>query len=150
MRRYRCIRAGRATYPTAMLCRVLRVSRSGDYAWAHCGVSARAQADEDLAAQIAAELRARGLRCAHKRVVRLMRAAGLVGCQRRRRIRATVAAPARPSAPNLVAREFTASAPNRLWVGDITFVPTLSLPRAARSGNRARGRPAPPGGRPAG
>jgi len=118
---------------------VRRVGRAGDDAWARRGVSARARSDEVLAAQIAAAhersrtdgaprvhaaLRAQGVRCARKRVARLMRAAGLVGCQRRRRPRTTVADPTRSPAPNLVVRDCTAPAPNRLWSGDSTFVPT--------------------------
>ncbi len=114
--------------------------RSSYYAWARRGVSARAQADEQLAARIAAvharsrrtygaprvhaELRAAGMRCARKRVARLMRAAGLVGCHRRRRTRTTIAEPTHTPAPNLVARDFTASGPNRLWIGDITYLAT--------------------------
>ena len=140
MNHYRFIHAERATYPIIVLCRVLRVARSAYYAWARRGVSARAQADEVLATQIAAaharsrrtygaprihaELRAQGTRCARKRVARLMRAAGLVGCHRRRRTRTTVTEPTHVPAPNLVARDFTASAPDRLWLGDITYVPT--------------------------
>jgi len=53
-----------------------------------------------------------------------MRAAGLVGCHRRRRARTTVANPAHAPAPNLVARDFAATAPDRLWFGDITYVAT--------------------------
>ena len=140
MNRYRFIHAERANYPITLLCRVLRVARSAYYAWARRGVSARATADEELTAQIAAaharsrrtygaprvhaELRAGGVRCARKRVARLMRAAGLVGCHRRRRARTTVVDPAHVPAPNLVARDFAATAPDRLWLGDITYVPT--------------------------
>ncbi len=140
MSRYRFIRAERANYPVVILCRVLGVARSAYYAWARRGVSARATADEVLATQIAvvharsrrtygaprvhAELRAQGVRCARKSVARLMRAAGLVGCHRRRRARTTVADPAHTPAPNLVARDFTAPAPDRLWIGDITYVAT--------------------------
>jgi putative transposase len=69
-------------------------------------------------------LRAGGVRCARKRVARLMWAAGLVGCHRRRRVRTTVAEPTHTPAPNLVARDFTAPAADRLWIGDSTFVPT--------------------------
>ncbi len=54
MSRYRFIRAEKAAYPVAILCRVLGVARSGYYAWARRGVSARARADEELTAQIAA------------------------------------------------------------------------------------------------
>jgi transposase InsO family protein len=140
MSRYRFIHAERATYPIVVLCRVLGVARSAYYAWARRGVSARAQADEALATQIAvvharsrrtygaprvhAELRADGVRCARKRVARLMRAAGLAGCHRRHRTRTTVADPAHVPAPNLIARDFAAPAPDRLWIGDITYVPT--------------------------
>jgi len=140
MSHYRFIQEEKAAFPLATLCRVLQVGRSGYYAWARRGVSARATADAALTAQIGAvharsrrtygaprvhaELRAAGVRCARKRVARLMRAAGLVGCRRRRRVRTTVADPARTPAPNLVARNFTAPAADRLWIGDITFVPT--------------------------
>jgi len=137
---YRFIHAERACYPVTLLCRVLAVARSAYYTWTRRGVSARATADEALTAQIAAaharsrrtygaprihaELRTGGVRCARKRVARLMRAKGLVGCHRRRRTRTTVADPTRAPSPNLVARDFTAAAPDRLWIGDITFVPT--------------------------
>jgi len=140
MSRYRFIQAERATFPIATLCRVLQVARSGYYAWARRGASARAQANERLAERIAvaharsrrtygaprvhAELRAAGVCCGRKRVARLMRAAGLVGCHRRRRTRTTIADPARVPAPNLVARDFAAPTPNRLWLGDITYVAT--------------------------
>jgi transposase InsO family protein len=53
-----------------------------------------------------------------------MRAAGLVGCHRRRRTRTTAAEPTHTPAPNLVARDFRAQAPDRLWCGDITYVAT--------------------------
>jgi len=140
MSHYRFIHEEKAAYPVTLLCWVLRVARSAYYAWARRGVSARARADADLLARIAAaharsrrtygaprvhaELRAAGVRCARKRVARLMRAAGLVGCHRRRRTRTTVADPARSPAPDLVARDFTAAAPNRLWLGDITYIAT--------------------------
>jgi transposase InsO family protein len=138
--RYRFIHAERATYPVTVLCRALRVSRAGYYAWAGRGASARARADADLSVQIQethersrgtygvprvhAALRAAGTRTSRRRVGRLMRAAGLVGCCRRRRVRTTVADPAHAPAPNLVARDFTATAVDRLWLGDITYVPT--------------------------
>ena len=76
------------------------------------------------APRIHAALRARGTRCGRKRVARLMRAAGLVGCHRRRRARTTVADPAHTPAPNLVTRDFSAAERDRLWLGDITYVAT--------------------------
>ena len=140
MSRYRLIQAEQASYPVAVLCRVLGVARSGYYVWARSGTSARARADRDLTAQIArvhgqsrrtygaprihAALRASGIRCGSRRVARLMRAAGIVGCHRRRRARTTVADPGAAPAPNLVARDFAAPTADRLWIGDITYVAT--------------------------
>jgi putative transposase len=137
--RDRSSRAERAAYPIAVLCRTPRVSRAGHYARAGRGAAARARAAERLAARIAtiharrrrtygaprahAELRAEGGRCARKRVARLMRAAGLVGCHRRR-ARTTVADPAHTPAPNLIARDFAAAGPSRLRLGAITYPPT--------------------------
>ncbi|KQY76455.1 integrase [Microbacterium sp. Root1433D1] len=54
----------------------------------------------------------------------LMRAAGIEGATRSKRVRTTRADPAAARHPDLVKREFTATAPNRLWVTDLTFVPT--------------------------
>ena len=140
MSRYRFIHAERANYAVTILCRVLRVSQSGYYAWARRGVSARATADKALTDQITlvharsrrtygaprvhAALRAGGVRCGTRRVARLLRAAGLVGGHRRRRARTTIADPTHAPAPNRVARDFAAAGPNRLWIGDITYVPT--------------------------
>ncbi len=140
MSRYGFIQREKAIYPIATMCRVLGVARAGYYAWTCRGVSARAQRDQLLATQIAAayarsratygaprvhaERRAGGTRCARKRVARLMRAAGLVGRHRRRRSGTTVAEPTHTPAPNLVARDFAAPGPNRLWIGDITYLPT--------------------------
>jgi len=140
MSHYWFIQEEKAAYPIVLLCRVLGVARSAYYAWARREVSAHARADERLGAQIAAahersrgtygaprihaELRAAGTRTSRRRVARLMRAAGLAGCHRRRRTRTTVADPAHTPAPNLVARDFAAPAPDRLWLGDITYVAT--------------------------
>ena len=131
----------KANHAIAMLCRVLGVSSSGYYAWRNRGPSARAQADAALLARIRtaheqsrgtygapriqADLRAAGVTCGRKRVARLMRRAGLVGCHRRRCVVTTQrAVPASESAPDRVQRQFVASAPNRLWTADITAIPT--------------------------
>lgn len=119
---------------------MLGVSASGFYAWADRPLCARAQADAALQEQIQtiftrsrrtygaprvhAELRALGVRCGRKRVARLMRAAGLVGAHRRRPPRTTWRDRDQAPAPDLVRRQFTTSAPNRLWVADITYVRT--------------------------
>jgi transposase InsO family protein len=139
--RFRFIQAEKACYPIALLCRALQVSRAGYYAWAGRGVSMRAQADAALTQQIRtihqnsrgtygaprvhAELQSSGQQVSRKRVARLMQAAAVRGCSRRRqRVCTTVTDPTATAAPNLVARSFEASRPNELWVGDITYLPT--------------------------
>ena len=78
------------------------------------------------APRIQAELAEQGLAVSRKRVARVMRQAGLAGVSRRKGPRTTRRdAQARP-APDLVEREFHADAPDRLWVADITYVPTLA------------------------
>lgn len=140
MSRYRFIAAEKAHYPITLLCRVLAVSRAGYYAWVQRGPSARALADAALLTQIRAShqasrqtygaprihaaLRETGWRCGRKRVARLMRASGLAGCHRRRRTRTTVSDPTQPAVPNRLERRFTVEAANRVWVGDITYLPT--------------------------
>jgi putative transposase len=138
---YQLIAAEEAHHPVALSCRALGVSRAGYYAWRGRPPAARARADAELAAvihrlhaesrgvygspRVHAELRARGRRHGRKRVARLMRHEGLAGCPRpRRRPRTTVADPAAAAAPNLVQRHFDPLAPDRLWVADITYVPT--------------------------
>jgi len=124
----------------ATMCRVLEVSTSGYYAWRKRERSARALSDAVLLAKIReihtrsrgtygvprihAELEAEGIRVSRKRVGRLMREAGLQGVHRRRAPRTTVRNPEARPAPDLVQREFRAEGPNRLWVADITYVPT--------------------------
>ena len=124
----------------ATMCRVLGVSPGGYYARLRRPPSARARTDAELSTRLAeihrrsratygapcihAELREQGIRVGCKRVARLMRAAGLFGVSRRNWIITTVRdRDARP-APDLVERNFTAAGPNRLWVADITYIPT--------------------------
>ena len=142
MSRFAFIDAQRASYDVSVLCRLLRVSRSGFYAWLTRARSARALADEVLTEQIRqafegnrcvygaprihAELADAGVHVGGKRVARLMRAAGIVGCHRRKRsFSITRADPAAEAAPDLVDRRFVATAPNQLWVADVTYVPTV-------------------------
>ena len=78
------------------------------------------------APRIHAELRYEGVRVGRKRVERLMRAAGLEGVSRRKRGKTTRRAKRHAPAEDLVDRDFTAAAPDQLWVADITYVPTWS------------------------
>jgi putative transposase len=84
------------------------------------------QASRDTygAPRIHATLKVEGRRCGRKRVARLMRAAQIVGCHRRRHVVTTQREPAAPVAPDRVDRQFMAAAPNVLWSADITYVPT--------------------------
>ncbi len=132
--------AHRAMHRVATMCRALGVSPSGYYAWRKRPLSPRARADVELTAEIDAihrasrgtygaprihaELRALGIPVGRKRVARLMRALGVQGVSRRKAPRTTVRDLAVPPAPDLVARDFTAPGPDRLWVADITYVPT--------------------------
>ena len=59
----------------------------------------------------------------HKRVARVMRQAQIAGLRLRRRVRTTVPEPADQRVPDLINRDFTASAPNQRYVGDITYLP---------------------------
>ena len=128
-----------AQYPIATMCRLLGVSSSGYYAWVTRQPSQRAQRDATLRAAIGAahtasrgtygaprvhaELASQGLRVGRKRVARLMSRAGLAGVSRRRFIATTRKGDGR-QAPDLVNRNFSAEAPDQLWVADITYVPT--------------------------
>ena len=140
---YRLIDAEKAHHAVSRLCRVLGVSRAGYYAWTTRGPSVTARKDAALtelirrvhqrsrgtygAPRIHAELRLdHGIAVGRKRVARLMRAAGLIGCHRRRRHGLTRRDPQAMSAPDLVGRCFTATAPDRVWTADITYIPTWS------------------------
>ncbi|MEV5681067.1 IS3 family transposase [Streptomyces sp. NPDC052179] len=78
--------------------------------------------------RIHAALKREGVRVGRKRVERLMRQAGLAGISPRRNKGFTRREPDADLAPDLVQRDFTASAPNRLWVTDLTMISTLEGP----------------------
>jgi len=129
------------TFPVKWLCQLLEVSRSGFYRWraAAPARAARASADEELAERIraihddsdgtygaprvTAELRDAGIEVNHKRVERVMRVNGIVGVHLRKPVRTTVPDPDAAPVPDLIRRDFTASAPNTRYVGDITYLP---------------------------
>jgi len=127
-----------ADFPVQVMCELLGVSRGGYYAWAGRAESARAADDRALATEIRAaheasrgrygsprvhaELRARGRRIGRKRVARLMRGMGLAARRRRRFRRTTDSRHAFPIAPNLLERNFTAEAPDRVWLADLTYI----------------------------
>jgi putative transposase len=125
-----------------VLCKLLKVSRSGFYGWLSRPKSDRALADEVLTEQIReafnanrkvygsprihTELADAGVHVGRKRVARLMREADIVGCHRRKRSYSiTKQDPKAEAAPDLVDRKFVATKPNQLWVADVTYVPTV-------------------------
>ncbi len=126
-----------------LMCRVLSVSPSGFYAAQRRVPSTRCRRDEALrlkvraahtksrrrygAPRVHAELQAQGERVGKKRVARLMREDGLVARRRRRFVRTTDSRHNHPIAPNLLDRQFgveQVAGPNRVWVSDLTYVPT--------------------------
>jgi len=131
-----------AEYEVKIMWRVLDISASGYYAWRKRAPSAREQANAHLAEQIRhvhnqnrqtyghrrvhAALGAQGILCNRKRGARLMHLAGIRGRDRRRkRPTTTQSQHERPVAANLLAPDFTASAPNQKWLGDISYIDTL-------------------------
>ena len=137
------MKANQAHYPVQVMCRLLQVSKSGFYAWEDRPLSARAREDIALSVLIhGIHRRAKGaygapsihaeladdhdIHVGRKRVARLMRAAGLCGVTPQRFVRTTVTDPVAARALDLVDRQFAASGPDRLWVADITYIPTWS------------------------
>ena len=136
------MRANQAVFGVSMTCEVLGVSPSGFYAWRGRPPSARAVENERLLVRMRAihtfsretygqprmyaELRDDGWLVNHKRVRRLMKLEGLQGATRRKKWRTTKRAKDARPAPDLVDRDFAARGPDRLWVADITYVPTWS------------------------
>jgi transposase InsO family protein len=122
------------------MCRLLKVARSGYYAWLTRPECERARVDKQLAVEVRsafeeskgrygsprlhAELRAKGRRVGRHRIARVMRAQQLQARKRRRFVTTTNSAHQQPVAPNLVQRNFEASAPNQVWAGDVTFIDT--------------------------
>ena len=137
------MKANQAIHSVGTMCRVLKISRSGYYAWCDRPLSARARRDQWLTEKIE-EIHRRsrgvygspmihaeladdyGVRVGRKRVARLMREAGLRGASLRRFVITTTSDPKAKRPPDLVERRFYAEGPNRLWVADITFIPTWS------------------------
>lgn len=136
--RYARVDRRRNRYSVRTMCTLLRVSRSGYYAWRTRSESARARRDRALTDKIRAlhvasggvygspkihhELVAEGEPCGRHKVARLMRQAGLRGCPKKR-YRARSVSPA-VAASNLLQQDFNARRMNERWVSDITFIPT--------------------------
>jgi putative transposase len=132
----------RAAYGVEPICAHLPIAPSTYYAARARPPSARALADAGLmpevlrvwkdnyevygAEKVWRQLRREGFDVGRDRVARLMRALGIAGMVRGKPKRTTVPAPAGERPADLVRRDFSAPAPNRLWVADVTYVSTWS------------------------
>jgi transposase InsO family protein len=138
--KFAAIAAEKASYSVAWMCKQFGVSTSGYYAWLSRPKSARQSTNDDVvqairdihqgrcvvygSPRVHRELRRRGHRAGRHRVARLMRLHGICAHVKRRRVKTTDSAHKLPVAANLLDRQFTASAPDRKWVGDISYIPT--------------------------
>ena len=137
--KFRFIQQHAGAFRITLMCQVLGVSRAGYYAWGKRKPSQRERANQVLRRLIRLRHKEHrsvyGYRRIHallrreqvvgkNRVARLMRQEGLSGRRRRRFKRTTQSQHSLPVAPNVLAQDFTSTAPNRKWVGDITFIPT--------------------------
>ncbi len=143
MSRFQFVADHRNAYGVKRLCQVLEVNRASFYAWLDAAPTRaqRAAADQERATRIrvvheadraygapriTAELNdgvPTDQRVNHKRVARVMHAAGIAGIRLRRRVRTTIPEPSDQKVPDLLRRDFTAPAPNCRYVGDITYLP---------------------------
>ena len=139
--RFRVIEDRRADYPVRLLCDVLGVSPAGYYAWRSRPESRRSAANRDLvddirrvhrdtrgrygSPRIHVELKAQGRGASRGRIERLMRRHGIRAIMPRpRRVRTTDSRHGLPIAPNLLDRNFIATAANQIWLADITYIET--------------------------
>ncbi|MGN6333862.1 MAG: IS3 family transposase [Motilibacteraceae bacterium] len=141
--RFQFVADNSATFEVKRLCQLLEVKRSSYYAWLNAAPARAARAAQDAALaerirtvhaadntvgapRVTAELNdgaAAAERVNHKRVARVMRAHGIAGYAKKRRVRTTIPAQSPAKVPDLLRRDFTADAPNRRYVGDITYLP---------------------------
>ena len=138
--KYRFISDHRETFKVGRMCKLLNVSRSGYYAWQKRPESRRSRQNRALedkirvlhkashgiygSPRIHRDLGDAGVRCGKNRVARIMRSAGIRSRTKRKFKATTNSKHNLPVAPNLLDQNFTVEAPDRTWVGDITYIPT--------------------------
>jgi len=138
--KYRFISDHRETFKVGRMCKLLNVSRSGYYAWQKRPESRRSRQNRALEDKIRVlhkashgiygsprvhrDLGDAGVRCGKNRVARIMRSAGIRSRTKRKFKATTNSKHNLPVAPNLLDQNFTVEAPDRTWVGDITYIPT--------------------------
>lgn len=128
-------------FEVGLMCKTLRISRSGFYTWLDRPESDRAREDRRLTAliqgafeesrrtygspRVHAVLQHRDVRCGENRVARLMKKHGLrPKLKKKFRVQTTDSNHDNPIAPNLLDQNFEAERPNQIWVSDITYIPT--------------------------
>jgi transposase InsO family protein len=142
--KFRFVQEYRETFRVGKMCEVLKVSRSGFYAWLKRQPSRREEENRRLTERIRAvhastrgiygapriyrELRDAGEQYGRHRIARIMRTEGLRGRCKQRFRWAQTRRSERPAAPDLVNRDFAASKPNEIWVTDITMIRTREGP----------------------
>jgi putative transposase len=130
----------RLSYPLPLLCRVLKASRSGYYAWSRRTPSKRALEEKRLALEIRAAHKRNRETCGPERLqkdlaengvtvgihrIRKIRKKLGIRCKQTRKFKATTHSKhTLPLAENLLEQNFEASLPNQVWVSDITYVAT--------------------------
>lgn len=132
----------KAYFPVSLICRLLGVSRSGYYAWRKRPPSERAKTDAKLVVQIREvfgrhkgrygsprihdALKKKGVKVGRHRIARVMRENDIAARRKKRRTKTTDSEHGKPVAPNVLARDFRATAPNQKWSTDITYIATLA------------------------
>lgn len=140
--KYRFIQDHRTLFPLERVAKILQVSRSGYYAWLGRPCSRRAQENIRLDVQVKSvyetskgrygsmkitrELLNQGWQYSRNRVAARMRRMGIASKTRKKFKATTNSKHSYPVAPNLLNRNFTAAAPNEVWVSDITYIRTKS------------------------
>ena len=136
--RYRFIDSHKKTWPITLMCQVMAVATSGYYDWRNRPESKQVRLNRVLdthihqvfhhhkqrygVPRVTQELQDQGIRCSVNRVSRRMRSLGLKGIQAKKFKRTTDSAHDKPTAPDLINRDFTAKAPNQKWVSDLTYI----------------------------
>ena len=130
----------RLQYPISLMCRFFRVSASGYYSWLNRPLSKRAQEEGRLEMEISAAHKRTRETCGPERLQQDMSAYGVnvglcrirrirkklgICCKQKRKFKATTNSKHKlPVAENILEQKFEATAPNKVWVTDITYIPT--------------------------
>lgn len=132
------VKSNEEHFPVGMMCRLLSVSRSGYYSWKNRSLSGRDQANQELLTEIkrvfedekgrpgspriSRRLQEEGKSASRHRVAKLMKDNGLRAKAAKKYKATTNSNHSLPVAPNHLAQNFEAAAPDQKWVSDITYI----------------------------